>query len=127
MSLTLNGLKGIIEDIKYKDWKINVEERADCFTIKVTFMAEDIHTGKEELQHCRKWFISKHACRAEIVRTAYKAVVAAETHEVDENFKFRSVRVYSPHNDPDDIVDVTKRGLVGKNKRVERQNEEISK
>ena len=125
MSLTKRGLLTIIEEIKYKDWKFNVDERADCFTLKITFMAPDLHSGKEELQHCRKWFISKHACRAEIVRTAYKAVVAAETHEVDENFQFRDVRVYSPHTDPDDVVDVQKRGLVGRNKRVERQSETV--
>ena len=126
MSLTKQGLQTIIEDIKYKKhWKFDVQERADCFTLKIQFLAPDFHTGKIEVQHCRKWFISKYACRAEIVRTAYKAVVAAETHEVDENFMFRGVRIYSPHTDPDDIVDVKKRGLVGKNKRVERQSETV--
>jgi len=116
--MKFHELEKIVEDVKYKDWKFNLEDRMDCFLLKVTFMAPDLHTSKEELQHCRKWFISTHACRAEVVRTAYKAVLAAEQHEVDENFQYKGINIHSPHADPEALAYVFARDMVGKQKRM---------
>lgn len=100
MNMTFNMIDSIIGDIKYKDWKFNIIARKDCYVLKITFEAPDINTGKMQTQHCRKWFISHHACRAEVVRTAWKAVLAAEEHEAGELFQYKGVRIHSPHLDP---------------------------
>lgn len=101
-------LKEIVRWINYKDWEFHLENRKDCFLLQVRFYAYDTdhpNTDKE-LQHCRKWFISRHACKAEVVRTAFKAVVAAEEHEVAENFRYQGARIHSPHIDPDALIRV---------------------
>lgn len=109
--MTFKQIKAIIDQIKYKDWFFHLEERKDCFLLQVRFMAYDADKPNSdmELQHCRKWFVSRHACKAEIVRTAYKAVLAAEEHEVQENFRYRGATVHSPHLDPDALVRIYER------------------
>jgi hypothetical protein len=117
--MTFAALKKIIKDIKYKDWFFHLENRRDCFLLQVRFMAYDTDKPNTpiELQHCRKWFVSRHACKAEIVRTAFKAIVAAEEHEVCENFRYRGARIHSPHLDPDVLHRVFERETKPFNKR----------
>lgn len=50
-----------------------------------------------EKQHGRKWYISPHATRSEILQTALAAVLAFEEHEARECFRFRGNRLYGPH------------------------------
>ena len=100
--MTNEQLYKIIKQISYKNWLFNVERRKDCFVLQIRFLAEDTnYRGRIEWQHCRKWFISSHACRAEVVRTAWKAVLAAEEHEAAEHFFYRGQPIHSPHLDPD--------------------------
>lgn len=47
--------------------------------------------------HGRKWMLSKHMTRSEIVQTALMAVLAAEEHEARENFKYMGQSIFDPH------------------------------
>lgn len=54
----------------------------------------------------RKWLLSPYMVRSEIIRTAYKAVIAAEEHEIQEKFKYRDCTVMGPHMHMDELVDL---------------------
>ncbi len=54
----------------------------------------------------RKWLLSPHMVRSEIIRTAYKAIIAAEEHEIQEKFKYRDCTVMGPHMHMDELVDL---------------------
>jgi len=114
-----SDLKKIVSQIRYKDWQFFLENRKDCFLLQIRFLDYDADKPNTDKtwQHCRKWFISRHACKAEVVRTAFKAVVAAEEHEVGENFRYRGARIHSPHLDPDVLVRVFEREAKPFNKR----------
>jgi hypothetical protein len=56
----------------------------------------DVHTWKG-----RKWFISKHATKSEIVLTAFKALLTAQEHEAREKFLYRGRPILDPHYDVD--------------------------
>lgn len=101
--MTYKTLTRIIKQIKYKDWFFYLEERKDCFVLQIRFVGPDSYTGKDKIQHCRKWFVSSHACKAEVVRTAFKAVLAAEEHEAGEFFRYKGVPINSPHLNPDAV------------------------
>ena len=112
-------IRRIISNITYKpEWWFSVEERKDCYLLQAQFLAKDMDTNKIEVQHGRKWFISRFACKAEIVRTAYKAIVTAEEHEVQENFKYKKQAIHSPHFDPEALVRIYKRERRPFNKRM---------
>lgn len=105
-AMTLKYMQSILSNIKYRNWEFLTEARGDCFLIQVQFNGLDVTTGKMELQKCRKWFISQHACLNEVVTTAYKAVEAAELHEMRERFKYYGYAIFNPHLHPDLIADM---------------------
>lgn len=45
----------------------------------------------------RKWYVSSHATDAEVIATAFKAVVTAEEHETREKFLYKGKAIYGPH------------------------------
>jgi len=51
--------------------------------------------------HGRKWNISVHACRNEIVQTALAAFLAFLEHEARESFRWKGEPIFSPHYDVD--------------------------
>ncbi len=54
----------------------------------------------------RKWFLSPHMCKNEIIRTAYKAIECAVAHEMNENFLYKGVAIMTPHMDYEEIVNI---------------------
>lgn len=45
----------------------------------------------------RKWLLSPHMTRSEVVATAFKAVLTYVEHEVREAFRYRGRAVFGPH------------------------------
>lgn len=95
---TLNTIKKIVGQVKYKDWAFVVRKKGDGFLIQVQFMGEDTDgSGKMELQKCRKWFVSQYSCDSEVVRSCFLAIRQAEEHELCERFHYKGHQVYNPH------------------------------
>ncbi len=111
---TIENIERIVSEISFKDWTIKIGQY-ECKTpyLQVLFYDNDRITGGPELQRCRKWILSYHMVDSEVVRTAFKAIEAAMLHEVQEEFKYRGVRVYNPHLDLDELVDSIKSKEVG--------------
>lgn len=60
----------------------------------------------EEPQSGRKWRLSEHMTKSEVVLTAWKAVLTAEEHEARERFRYRGARIFGPHIDVDVLADI---------------------
>lgn len=52
-------------------------------------------------QKGRKWWLSPHMTKSEVVSTCLKAILTFEEHEIRERFKYRGRAVYDPHYDVD--------------------------
>lgn len=89
----LMDFKQILNHVRYDKpaWDIEVHEYGISFYLQVVF----IEKGEEHKG--RKWQLSRHMTETEIVRTAYKAILAAEEHEAAERFKYCGYAIYSPH------------------------------
>lgn len=61
-------------------------------------------TGEPSPWKGRKWLLSSHATKTEVVYTALKAVLAAVEHEAREQFRYRGVTICDPHIHVDDLV-----------------------
>lgn len=70
----------------------------------------DVYTGKDETQFTRKWLISPHATKSEIVQTCFKLCITSMEHRCREHFKYMNTRVFGPHFDIDDLVSICKDG-----------------
>lgn len=110
-------LRQVLGDVAYKDgWELVIDTpvpNTGTPWLKWVFTAPDIHTGRPEVQHCRKWQLSYHMTRSELVRTAFKAVLAAEEHEAAEAFHYRGAMIYNPHMDLVELASSIRKGDVG--------------
>jgi hypothetical protein len=90
-------LRVIADAITYKEtWQLHIKYDGRMF-FQWSWIAPCANTGARELQHSRKWYLSKHMTDGEIVQTAFAAALQAEEHECREFFKYAGVRVMNPH------------------------------
>jgi hypothetical protein len=105
----------IISAIKYTrhngTWKVKLgmvkdTERRDRegYTPGVPYLQIAGEEGGEKWTG-RKWQLSYHMTTTEIVHTAFKAIHAAEEHEMREFFTYKDVPVVHPHIDVDYVVE----------------------
>lgn len=96
--MNLRAIQDVLAEINYKDWEINAHATDSEMYLQVHFM------DGGEPQSGRKWRLSVWMTRSEIVQTAFKAVLAAEEHEVREKFNYRGRNIFGPHFDVDALV-----------------------
>src|SRR5690606_37153327 len=108
MKLHKKDIDKITSNIKYKDWRFVVGEKNGTLSLQIKFNAPDNYTGEVEEQSCRKYQLSEHMVKTEVVETAWLAVQRAELHEAGENFWYKGVLPYCPHIDIDARVEIMK-------------------
>ena len=107
-ALTRAEVSAVLAAVAYKGWSFNLLEEAGRLYLRVSFVARDCRVSLETEQKGRKWVLSPHMTRSEVVMTAFKAVLTAEEHEAREAFTYRGAAVFGPHLDVDALVDVVK-------------------
>lgn len=100
MSLTYTEQREILNEVSYKDW-----------TFKLTFDYLQVSfTGCDGTQWSgRKWKLSDHMTKSELVQTALKAVLTAEEHESREQFRYKGRTLFGPHLDVDALLEIADR------------------
>lgn len=105
-------VRQLINVIEYRDrtgkqWVFHIGHTSggDLY-LQVQFDGIDAYTGQPAGQHGRKWYLSPHMTKSEIVMTALKAVLTAEEHEARENFKYLGKRVFGPDFDVDALAEI---------------------
>jgi hypothetical protein len=70
-------IRTIMSNIEYKDWAFNIgitndgaDESKDRFWIQVQFETVNCVTGESYIAKGRKWLLSRHMVKSEIVGTA---------------------------------------------------------
>jgi hypothetical protein len=100
----------IVEQITFRDWRWRLGQDDHRMWLQVEFDAPDAECRcatrpqlcghhKPRIQRGRKWFLSAHMTRSEIVQTALMAALAAVEHEAREDFRYRGQAVFAPHFD----------------------------
>lgn len=100
-------IREIVSNVAYLDWVIKVPYDGERPYLQIHGHGPDPKANMEDAQWSgRKWFISPHMCKNEIIRTAYKAIECAVAHEMNENFLYKDVAIMTPHMDYEEIVTV---------------------
>jgi hypothetical protein len=103
--MNVDDIRDLVELIDYKDWRFHVGEDRGHVWLQVRFSAADTVAGTIQTHHGRKWLLSRHMTKSEVVLTAFKAVLTAEEHEVRESFRYMEKAIFNPHIDVDVLVD----------------------
>lgn len=99
--MTLEQIRAIVALCAFEDFAFRVVELAHGFSLQATWPEIDIATGHYATQHSRKWMLSPHMTRSEIVQTCFKLALTAVEHRARESFKYRGRRIFGPHFDVD--------------------------
>lgn len=104
--LTKGEVIAIMADVDYRGWNFIVGVMNDGCYIQASFEAVnwDVQLG-------RKWYLSPHATRSEVVQTALKAVLTAEEHEAREHFRYKGQTIFFPHLDVDEMAEIRKAAM----------------
>lgn len=120
--LTQEELQSIIDDISIGNLEILLKYDKDRPYLQISCKhGIDTKTNQPTSWTSRKWMLSPHMVKSEVVRTAYKAYITAVLHEADEVFQYRQVSIYSPHANVDVLADV-----LGKKTYVDTEGFELS-
>lgn len=105
--MEVSEIRNIVSDIRYLDWQFLVRMDGERPYLQVRGHGPDPNQEmKDENWTGRKWWLSTHMCKNEVIRTAYKALECAVKHEMDEMFTYRGAQIMSPHLDYDVVVDM---------------------
>lgn len=96
----------ILNEIVYKDWQFGVAKDGVRYYFQIRFNGPCSVTGIMKEHSSRKWFLSEHMTKSEVVQTVFKAILTAEEHETREHFKYRNKRIFGPHIDVDTLSEV---------------------
>ncbi len=107
---TMNALdfQLIVGDLHFQNWEFNIGDMGEGFYLQVQFEAPDLasvgQNAAPEIQRGRKWYVSRHATRGEVIQTAFLAVKTAQEHELREQFTYRGRAIFGPHFDIGTLV-----------------------
>jgi hypothetical protein len=95
-------IEQVLSQVKFRDWTILLDGViGQPAYLQVQFWALDAESGEAMLQEGRKWRLSVHMTKSEIVQTALKAVLTALEHEAREDFTYKGKPIFGPHFDVD--------------------------
>lgn len=96
----------VLSHVEFQDYTLGlIQEDGRCY-LQGTYFEPDVITGELELQKTRKWLLSPHMTKSEIVQTAFKMCLTSMEHRTREHFLYRLERVYSPHYDVEALVEL---------------------
>jgi hypothetical protein len=108
--MTRGDLEAIVDVVEYKAHAYRVGAMGDGYFVQLTYLDEDVETGKREVQHGRKWYVSRFSTRSEVVQTMLKAALTSAEHRVREHFRYRNARIFAPHFDVDALIELVASG-----------------
>ena len=112
--MTAERIRDWLRDVRYPRTRFLVGGRLD--TAQTTYLQIEVDrydndTGEPTRWKGRKWRLSPHMTKSEVIATALKAVLTALEHEAREQFTYRGERIYSPHYDVDQLVALRRTGV----------------
>lgn len=93
----------VVKQLSFLDWEFEVAPDETWLRVRFKDAASQSWNG-------RKWRLSRHMLKSEIVQTALMAVLAAVEHEAREQFLYKGQAIFGPHYDVDRLVELVHQG-----------------
>lgn len=109
--LTPYAMQEILDLVNYPGWDFRVFDDGARPYLQIRCPDGVCNvTGQPMSWGSRKWFLSPHMTRSEVVQTAFKAAMTAMEHELREQFTYRGEAIFGPHFDVDQLVAMASAG-----------------
>ena len=96
--------EAVVAKVKFQNYQFVVRLGHGGFFLQGIYDEPDVETKTVEKQFTRKWLLSPHMTDSEIVQTAFKLCMTSMEHRCREDFMFEEERVYSPHYNVNDLL-----------------------
>jgi hypothetical protein len=100
----------VLSYCEFENYDMYVREIDGSIYLQAEYVDNDVYTGYPAVQSTRKWLIPPDATRSSIVQTAFKMCLTSYEHRVREGFKYKGQRVFGPHFDVEDLVELCRSG-----------------
>jgi len=107
----------LIKDIHFPNYFFYAEEKHGGVMLWAQYYEHNVYTPKgtmqatkPEKQVTRKWRLTPSMTDSEIVQTAFKCIITSAEHRTREHFTFMKQRVFSPHYNVYDLVEICREG-----------------
>jgi hypothetical protein len=98
-----------LEDIAFENYAFLIFRHEERYLyLQATYIDADVTTKQPTMQHTRKWLLSEHMTKSELVQTAFKCALTSMEHRAREAFRYRGKRVFGPHFDVDALHGICK-------------------
>jgi hypothetical protein len=105
-NMNLEEIRDLLLQVEFSNYEFLVGETNGVMYLQARYLEADIITGDEEWQTTRKWQLSPHMVKSEIVQTAFKCALTSAEHRVREHFLYKGKRIFGPHFDVDALVQI---------------------
>lgn len=103
--MTPQYASAILQQCAYPGLRFDLGRKGEAYYLQVVCEeGTNNATGAPYLWKGRKWAVSEHATKSELVSTALKAVLTAVEHEAREKFLYRGRAIFGPHFDVDKLA-----------------------
>ena len=102
-TMLIERAEAILADVTFGDYHFEVRAGHGGVFLRASYMEPDVYSGVVERQETRKWLLSPHMTKSEIVQTAFKCCWTSFEHRCREGFLYKGRRVFGPHFDVDDL------------------------
>ncbi len=103
---SLHEIRSWVEQCQCLDLIFIVDLDQDRPYFQIHGTVKDSISGNSVSHSGRKWFLSYHMTKSEVVQTVLKASLTWAEHEIREHFKFRGVSIFDPHYDVEKLVEL---------------------
>jgi hypothetical protein len=105
--VTLDEANEIIKGCSFFDYSMRVHDSAhNGMYLQAVYKEADIVTGIEDFQYTRKWIVSPHMTKSELVQTAFKMCLTSMEHRAREHFRYKGKAIFGPHFDVDALHEI---------------------
>lgn len=106
--MTVDEMRSAVGKCKHPDYTFGVvEDSRGAIYLQASYQEPDTVTGIDETQLTRRWFLSPHMTKSEIVQTVFKCVMTSMEHRAREWFKYRGEAIFGPHFNVDSLHELS--------------------
>lgn len=95
--LTASQVANVLSRIRCRNYRFVTSQTASERFLHVECLTKDENSGLQCTLQGRRWILEADYSVGDIVRTAFKAIMTWEEHELRECFYFDNARVFDPH------------------------------
>jgi hypothetical protein len=105
--VTLRQFREWITEVGYPGYDFRVSEsRTGAFYLQAAYMEPDTVSGEQGQQLTRRWLLSPHMLKGELVSTAFLCILTSMEHRVREWFLYKNRPIFHPHYDVDKLAEI---------------------